>query len=230
MGRILRRLGVMLSALVIISGLAPASAAAKVGLLPGTPLYFKGGGSCSLGFLASNDRGDRLAVTAGHCAKGTGQAVVSAKGNPIGEVVSWLNDDMDNSRWGVTLIYLSKNTYTADAYFVTYGNPSVGDGVKKYGKRTDKTEGKITKVSIDSDSPSHSRMESTLVGLEGDSGSAWVGGDDNGNPKLLGLNIGYTHRADGGYGYAIGYPIRQLIKSVRNGSAKWGAGFTPVGP
>ena len=132
--------------------------------------------------------------------------------------------------FGITLIKLSKNTYTADAYFTTFGNPSVGDYVKKYGERTAKTEGKITKISVDPDSARHARMESTLVNLPGDSGSAWVGTGDDGGPMLLGLNIGFTKRADGGYGFAVGYPIRQLVELVRNGSEKWGPGFIPVGP
>lgn len=226
----LHRAGIVATAVILTSLLAPPAAQANVGLLPGTPLIIRGAGECSLGFLASNDAGDRLAVTAGHCATDTGQEVVSEKGNPIGRVVSWLTDDMDNNLFGITLIKLSKNTYTADAYFTTFGNPSVGDYVKKYGERTAKTEGKITKISVDPDSARHARMESTLVNLPGDSGSAWVGTGDDGGPMLLGLNIGFTKRADGGYGFAVGYPIRQLVELVRNGSEKWGPGFIPVGP
>lgn len=227
---ILYRAVAVVSAVVLTALFAPAVANAKVGLLPGISLIIKGSGTCSLGFLASNDAGDRLAVTAGHCADSTGQEVVSANGNPIGKVVSWLTDDMDNNLFGVTLISLYRNTYTADAYFTMFGNPSVGDHVRKYGERTAKTEGEITKISVDADSPRRARMESTLVNLPGDSGSAWVGVGDDGGPMLLGLNIGYTNRADGGYGFGVGYPIRQLIKLVRDGSDIWGPGFTPVGP
>jgi len=74
-----------------------------------------------------------------------------------------------------------------------------------------------------------SRMESTLVGLLGDSGAAWVGNTDAG-PKLLGLNLCHTTRPDGGYGFALAFPIRSLIALVNRNSPKFGQGFIPVGP
>ncbi|MBN7459215.1 hypothetical protein I3U64_03510 [Mycobacteroides abscessus subsp. abscessus] len=192
-------------------------------------MYFVGGGSCSLGFLATNSDRDRLAVTAGHCADGTGQEVVSENRNPIGHVVSWLADDISNDLFGVTLISLYDNTYTSDAYFSSFGNPGVGDYVRKYGARTDKTEGRITSISSNPDRARDSIMYSTMVSLEGDSGASWVGADDDGGAKLLGLNIGHTVRSDGGYGKAYGFPIRALISLIQRGSDVWGPGFIPVG-
>lgn len=218
-----------LIAAMLLAVLAQSVAGADVGLAIGTKLYFVGGGSCSLGFFASNDQGARMAVTAGHCADDAGQEVVSENGNPIGFVGYWVPDDLPNGLFGVSVIRLYKNTYTADAYFQKYGNPSVGDYVKKYGARTDKTEGRITEITIEPDHPRFSRMEATLVNLPGDSGSAWVGSSDEG-PKLLGLNVGFTKRADGGYGFALGFPISSLIKLVRINSDTWGEGFIPVGP
>ncbi|MFZ2240465.1 MAG: hypothetical protein WAV90_13185 [Gordonia amarae] len=217
----------------VMAVMTPALAEARVGLKPGTELnIYRDNGkvsSCSLGFLATNDAGVRLAVTAGHCADGAGARVVSAKGNPIGQVVSHLTDDTANDIFGVTVIKLASNTYTSDAYFTKYGNPGVGDYVRKYGIRTDKTEGTITSISTSSKSPRVGRMESTMVSLSGDSGAAWVSGDGNGGAKLLGLNIGHTTRKDGGYGVAYGFPISSLVSLVRNGSDLWGPGFIPVG-
>lgn len=216
-------------AMVVVAGMTAPVANARVGLTIGSKLYFVGGGSCSLGFFATNDEKVRLAVTAGHCADDASQEVVSQNGSPIGFVGFWMPDNLPAGLFGVSVIRLYNNTYTADAYFPKYGNPSVGDYVKKYGARTDKTEGNITEIEIDPDYPRYSRMEATMVGLPGDSGSAWVGSSTAG-PKLLGLNVGHTVRRDGGYGYAIGFPISSLIKLVRTKSDSWGQGFIPVGP
>ena len=218
----------MLAAMLWVSLGPMPTAGAAVGLVPGTQLFFRGGGSCSLGFLATNADGDRLAVTAGHCAAGVEQRVVSKNGNPIGRVVHHTPDKTASEVYGVTLIQLSRNTYTADAYFTEFGNPSIGDFVKKYGARTEKTSGKVTDISFVPDSPRLSSMRSTMVTLPGDSGAAWVGGGDSG-PKLVGLHIGSTKRADGGFGYALGFPIRSLIALVKKNSPSWGPGFIPVG-
>jgi len=200
----------------------------RVGLRPGSALDI-GNYECSMGFLATNDAGERLAVTAGHCAQNVGQQVHSHDGTLIGEVVQHIPDDFDHESFGVTVIRLSANTYTADAYFTSFGNPEVGDGVTKYGVRTDKTDGKVTTVDISPERPGHSLMESTLVGLPGDSGAAWFS-DAGKGPKLLGLNIGYTKRADGGYGFAFGIPIDSLIALIKQNSPELEAGFMPVSP
>jgi hypothetical protein len=71
---------------VLIGMLVPPSARADVGLAPGTELNI-GDHQCSLGFLATNDDSDRLAVTAGHCADDVDQRVYSHNGNLIGSVV-----------------------------------------------------------------------------------------------------------------------------------------------
>ena len=228
MGKIRLAFSVLLAALLCTAVSPMPTAGAGVGLVPGTKLVFAGGGSCSLGFLATNDDGARLGVTAGHCADYVDQEVVSENGNPIGHVVHLSADDLPRGLFGVALIELYSNTYIADAYFTQFGNPSVGDYVKKYGARTEKTDGKITDIHIDREYPSLSRMESTLVDLPGDSGAAWVGNGTDG-PKLLGLNIGFTHRSDGGYGVALGFPIRSLIALVKALSPNWGVGFIPVG-
>jgi hypothetical protein len=223
-----RRLLTTAAAATLLATLTAPTASAGVGLSPGTELHI-GDRVCSLGFLATNAAGTRLAVTAGHCADDTDQKVYSHNHNLIGVVCHHTPDHTKDGTFGVTLICLSSGTYTADAYFTTYGDPSVGDYVKKYGERTDKTEGKITSIHTDPHNPARSQMKSTLVGLPGDSGSTWVGGGHKG-PKLLGLNIGHTTRPDGGYGYAFGFPINSLITLVKQNSPKWGPGFIPIGP
>lgn len=215
---------------LLIGALAPMGVAgAKVGLIPGTKIFI-GDGSCSLGFFASNAGGDKLAVTAGHCADRIDQEVLSQNGTRIGLVVAHLGDDTKNHLYGVTVIKLYRNTaYIHDAFFTKFGNPEVGDHVRKYGARTEKTTGKVTSIEMDTQHPRQSRMESTMVGLPGDSGAAWVGTADTGGPKLLGLNIAHTTRSDGGYGFSVGFPIRALIKLVQDGSSRWGSGFIPLG-
>lgn len=201
------------------------TAQAEVGLTVGSKLSMGSGGACSLGFFARNNDGARLAVTAGHCAEGGGEKVYSEK-TLIGAVGYWMPDDSDG--FGVTVIALNKNARIHDAYFSAFGNPEKGDYVKKYGIRTDKTEGKITKVSVNTDSVQKSVMLSTMISLPGDSGSAWVGNNDDG-ATLYGLNVGHVNRDDGGYGYARGFPIRQLIELVQARSKNWGQGFKPIG-
>lgn len=205
----------------------PPLAHATVGLAPGIELDI-GEHRCSLGFLATNASGDRLAVTAGHCADDTEQKVYSASGDLIGIVAHHTPDDFTTNTWGVTLIALADNTYTDDAKFSSFGDPAVGDYVTKYGFRTDRTEGTIAAVNTDAKQPWNGTMTSTLVGLPGDSGAAWIGVQD-GALKLLGLNIGYTTRPDGGYGMATGFPIRALVALVNRNSPAFGRGFIPVG-
>jgi hypothetical protein len=72
-----------------------------VGLAPGTELNI-GNGRCSLGFLATNNAGDRLAVTAGHCADNVDERVYSHNGNLIGEVVYHMPDDSEDDLHGAT--------------------------------------------------------------------------------------------------------------------------------
>lgn len=218
----------ILVVMLLIGISSPAPAQARVGLMPGTMLHFVGGGSCSLGFLATNAVGDRLAVTAGHCPDSLEQKVVAADGTPVGRVVHYTPDDTDHDRFGVTLIQLYRNTYIADGYFARFGDPVVGEAVRKYGARTSKTMGKIVSVTEDPDDPRHSKMEATMVTLPGDSGSAWVGDSDDG-PTLLGLHVGSTRRPDGGFGFAYGFPIRNLIEVVQERSPNWGVGFAPIG-
>jgi hypothetical protein len=115
-----------------------------------------------------------------------------------------------------------------DGYFKQYGPPRSGDYVTKYGARTDKTDGTIVDVVIDPNFPELSRLSATLVGLPGDSGAAWVGNSDYG-PKLLGINVGYTAGANGGYGEAVGFPINELIALLKENAPTLGRGFIPIG-
>lgn len=207
---------------------APIAAAAAVGLYPGMEIDFTDGGRCSLGFIATNDDGIRLGVTAGHCSDFLGQHVVSHDENPIGTVVSRAGDDVDSDHFGITLIQLDPTTYVQDAFFTKFRSPRVGEPVRKYGERTEGTNGLVTNVHYDDD-PTHSVMRSTVVILPGDSGSPWYRSSDDG-PVLFGISIGNsTRRGDDAYLGGFGFPINSLIRYVRAESS-FGHGFTPVGP
>lgn len=217
-------------AMVLMSVLLAPSATARVGLTPGMKIII-GNGSCTLGFLATNAAGDRLGVTAGHCADRTGEEVRSVKGNYIGRVVSHRGDSgTGGPPFGIALIQLGKSTYTHDAFFTKFGNPSVGDNVRKYGSRTEGTNGRITELTIDTERPRYSVMRSALITLPGDSGCPWYWSKD-GNQVLYGMHIGsYTGtRSDGLLKEAYGFPIRSIVSYVREASDVWGPGFIPLG-
>ncbi|MGB8406698.1 MAG: hypothetical protein WCE30_21815 [Mycobacterium sp.] len=217
------------AATTVLASAVPAPiAAASVGLYPGMEIDFAGGGRCSLGFIATNDDGTRLGVTAGHCSDFLGQHVASHNGNPIGTVVSRAGDDVDSYHFGITLIQLDPATYVQDAFFTSFRSPRVSEPVRKYGERTEGTNGRVTSVHYDDD-PTHSVMRSTVVILPGDSGSPWYRSSDGG-PVLFGISIGNsTRRDDDAYLGGFGFPINSLIRYVRNESS-FGHGFTPVGP
>jgi hypothetical protein len=78
----------------------------------------------------------------------------------------------------------------------------MGDYVKKYGVRTDKTEGMISSIDTDAEHPALTDGIDTRRAARRQR-AAWVGNSDGNGPKLLGLNMGHTVRSDGGYGYAL---------------------------
>ncbi|MDM2592361.1 chymotrypsin family serine protease [Mycobacteroides abscessus] len=113
-------MGAALTAVAVIS--APA-AQASVGLYPGMSITNRDiSSTCSLGFLATNSAGKRLAVTAGHCSTAIDQVFVSEKGAKIGYVVArW--DDNGDTYFGYTLLWLYDTTHTQDAYFAAWAQP-----------------------------------------------------------------------------------------------------------
>jgi hypothetical protein len=188
-----------------------------VGLAPGMGLVMADGGVCSLGFLAANDNGARFAVTAGHCAKTGGEHVRSRHDNLIGVVCYHQPDELANRMFGVTVICLSPNTYTAYARFTGYGDPVVGEDISMSGSGG-AFEGQLATITT-------GLMTSEMSSCHGDSGAAWED-DTVGGPKLLGIDVGHTLAADSddsGCGTAFGFPINDLIALVRN---NWASTFT----
>lgn len=198
-----------------------------VGLYPGMEIDFQGGGRCSLGFIATNRWGARLGVTAGHCSNAVGQHVLSHNRYPIGVVLARADDALAAGRFGVTVIQLVNSAYIYNGFFARFRSPELGEPVRKYGERTEGTNGRITSV-YDGDDPTRSVMRSTVVALPGDSGAPWYRSSESG-PVLFGITVGNsTRRQDDAYVGGFGFPINSLIRYVRNGS-KWGDGFIPVG-
>lgn len=228
------QLAAWLVAAITISLTGVPTAHASVGLYPGMPIQLSTGGTCSLSFLASNDDGDRLAVTAGHCSTALKQIFYSKDGTKIGYVVSRADDVSGTSSYdfGYTMIRLySDTTYTATAYFKKYRNPSEGTWVWKYGERTQETEGKIIGVdySDDDSHPSYSVIKSTMITLPGDSGAPWYTGSDAG-PVLVGIHVGsVTRKSDNSFQYSYGFPAHSMIRYIRKQSKNWGGGFNVVG-
>jgi hypothetical protein len=185
-------------------------------------------GTCSIGFFGFNKRGDRLAVTAGHCADPRDGAVrAEGSGAMIGKIVRYQLDTEDShghttgSR-GYALIDLDRRA-SLDPFFTALGTVTVGDSVTKYGERSGKTTGKITAVHEHSDRPDLSVVEADVVQLHGDSGSPWytaprtlVAMSSSGNQDTLG---GQTGRSQA-------QPIADVLKLIRADTSGWGAGFS----
>ncbi|MCB0927215.1 MAG: hypothetical protein KDB70_04675 [Mycobacterium sp.] len=228
-----RRLPPLAGVLLLGALLSPATAptaAARVGVAPGMEIVLDGGASCTLGFLAGNDAGDRLGVTAGHCAKGPGELVYNRQGYQIGQVVAHQSDgDTVDEGLGITLIVLEDDVEIPDGFFTRWATPAKGAVVHKYGNTTRDTDGTVTEVTIDAEYPRYSVMRSSLVADHGDSGSPWYGDSEDG-PVLYGITIGHFSSAeDASYRGAYGFPIGPLVDYVRESANRWGAGFTPAG-
>ena len=194
------------------------------------------GSLCSLGFLATNAAGRRLAVTAGHCSVANDEMFYSANNNPIGYVVSRKNDAPDgqgaDAYVGYTLILLYDTTYTANAKFSGgYRSPEEGEWIWKDGERSERTPGKITSVyyKYADDRPETSTIYSNIIVLSGDSGSPWFTTDDKGNAILVGITIGSFTAHDGTYKGAWGAPIYSLLRYIKKMSPNWGPGLNVVG-
>ncbi|SIK42504.1 V8-like Glu-specific endopeptidase [Mycobacteroides abscessus subsp. abscessus] len=224
-------LGAALTAVAVIS--APA-AQASVGLYPGMPITNRDiSSTCSLGFLATNSAGKRLAVTAGHCSTAIDQVFVSENGAKIGYVVArW--DDKGDTYFGYTLLWLYDTTHTQDAYFAAWRNPGVGTAVRKYGMRTDATDGKVTAVyyKYDDERPNTSSIYSSVDVFGGDSGAPWYTFNDSGQPVLVGIHVGHTSRQEGTYllKRAYAFPADSLTRHIRANAGVWGAGFILSSP
>ncbi|MGL6234840.1 MAG: S1 family peptidase [Segniliparus sp.] len=222
MNAMLRRaLGAVLP-LVVSAGavLDPAVASASAGLSPGMTIV-TGDSLCTLGFLAKNDAGDALAVTAGHCSAYVDQIVRTSGGEMIGKVVSRRDDQANGGWYGYTLIALFSNTYVSDRFFSGVRNAAKGDAIHKYGARTVVTSGKVVDVSYSGVCPECSILVSDIRVLPGDSGGPWyeAGG------TLVGITIALDEDAQGAYLYAEAFPIEPLLSMIRSESPQWGHGI-----
>jgi len=203
---------------------ASPAAAAGVNLAVGMPLEF-GEGVCTVGFFAYNRRDDHLAVTAGHCTDYIKQPVRSERGGRIGEVIAYQKDADDGAGGligsrGYTLILLSRRL-SLQPYFTRIGTVDEGDAVRKYGERTGKTQGHITRVRYNNRRPDPPLIWSDMVQLPGDSGGPWV----TGSATLVGIgSSGNQARLGGGAG-SQAQPINAVIDMIRTNTGTWGAGF-----
>lgn len=217
---------VVVGALVaVLAGLTvPPVALAANQLAVGMAIRFSSG-TCSLGFFGFNSRGDRLAVTSGHCVSGVDEVVQAKNGVEIGRVVAWKEDVQDNdgkllgSR-GYTVFSVYKR-FGLEPYFTGLGSISEGDWVTKYGERSGKTNGRITGVKNNSERPDLALVYSDMVQLPGDSGCPWV----TSGPTLVAMgSSGNQERMGGGAG-SQAQPIGSVIRLIREQAGVWGDGF-----
>lgn len=218
-------LGVVLSAALLMA-MSPPPIAKAVNLAVGMEID-AGKHSCSLGFFGFNARQDRLAVTAGHCVDGPDQKVYNSAGIVIGVVVARKADGVDaygkmtGSR-GYAVILLSKRL-SLEPFFTGVGSIREGDWVTKYGQRTGKTQGQITKVVNNADRPDLAYVQSDTVVISGDSGSPWYTGP---GAVLVGMtSSGNQERAGGANGHSAAQPIGDVLTMIRGGAGVWGEDF-----
>ncbi|ORW32701.1 hypothetical protein AWC17_25160 [Mycobacterium nebraskense] len=203
---------------------APPSAAASVDLAVGMPIQI-GKHRCSLGFFGYNRRGDRLAVTAGHCSDSVDQYVTSESGTKIGEVVSRLPDNEDGhgrltgSR-GYTLFLVYKRLSLQRFFTDTSRSVAVGDSVSKFGERTGKTRGHITEVSAAA-RPDLALISSDMVQISGDSGCPWY----TSGPTLIGIASSGDEADRGATAGSQAQPLGAVIDLIRTKPTVWREDF-----
>ncbi|MGV0624578.1 hypothetical protein [Mycolicibacter minnesotensis] len=190
-------------------GLAGAPAAsASVTVSPGDTITLDGTRSCTLGFIASNSRDDKLAVTAGHCSKHSGE-VVTAGGHRIGRVVAHAGDPSSaRGPFGATLIQLDAGVST-NGKFRKVGSAKVGETVEQSGQF-----GTVT-------SSTTSVFRATTPGIPGNSGGPVV---NTRTGTLVGILIGGSPTRGT---YSV--PVRTVVNRVQSLFPKWGNGFRVVG-
>lgn len=210
---------------IVATPQAMPTAAAGVNLAVGMPIWVSNV-HCSLGFFGFDGRKDRLAVTAGHCSQANNDPVVNDSGQKLGEVVARMGDaknaagKLTGSR-GYTVIYLY-DRYSLEPFFTSVGTVREGDYVTKYGQRTGKTNGHITRIQNDTDRPDLALMWSDIVALPGDSGSPWY---TNG-PMLVGCDSSGDEELEGGGAGSQAQPIADVVNLIRKYAGRWGDNFT----
>jgi hypothetical protein len=212
--------------LLLASAVAP-PAGAYVDLAAGMPITI-GSHGCSLGFFGFNARGDRLAVTAGHCSDSAPNEPVHAdSGVEIGRVVAWKRDAQDSSSGklngarGYTIIVLHKR-FSLEPFFTGISTTiSDGDYVTKFGQRSGKTNGVIKGVQYDPKHPDMALLTSNMVQLPGDSGCPWYNSSD----KLVGIGSSSDQEWSGGDAGSQAQPIQALLDMIRDSAGVWGEDF-----
>lgn len=205
---------------------APPAAAAHVDLAVGMPIEI-GRHSCSLGFFGFNARGDRLAVTAGHCSDYVANEPVFAEnGVRIGEVVAW-KEDLENDAGkligarGYTVISVYRRFSLEPFFSGVRTSLSDGDYVTKFGQRTGKTNGVIKNVQYDPERPDLALLSSNMVQLPGDSGCPWYTGGD----ALVGMGSSGNQEQEGGDAGSQAQPIGAVLDMIRANAGVWGDDF-----
>lgn len=196
-----------------------------VDLAVGMPIDI-GDHRCSLGFFGFNRRGDRLAVTAGHCSDYYANQPVFVRGVQIGEVVAWKEDatDADGRILGARgyTVFVVYKRFSLEPYFVDVSRSvSDGDYVTKFGQRTGRTNGVIERVNYEPDRPSTSFLVSTMVQIQGDSGCPWY----TAGPTLVGMGSSGNQARLGGDAGSIAQPIGAVIDMIRANGSVWGDDF-----
>lgn len=182
---------------------------------------------CTLGFFATNDQEDRLAVTAGHCSDYiVGQGVYAKNGAKIGVVVAW-KEDVENTAGrlrgsrGYT-VFLVHDKFSIDPFFTGVSRSVAEDDyVSKYGQRTGETHGYLTKVTTVPDRPDLDLLKSNMVQLAGDSGGPWY----KSGPTIIGIASSGNMEREGGDADSAAQPIGAVLDLVRENSTQWGEGF-----
>lgn len=221
------RLLVMLLAAGVFLIVAPApSAWAGADLDVGMQIDI-GSHRCSLGFFGFDSRGDRLAVTAGHCSDQiANQPVLAENGVQIGQVVAWQpdvedgNGKLSGSR-GYT-VFLVYDNFSLDPFFTSVNTSLTnGDWVTKYGERTGKTSGRVTGLKTVPNRPDLDLIDSNMVQLPGDSGCPWyIDG-----PALVGMGSSGDQETEGGDAGSEAQPIQAVIDLIRSNPLVWGNDF-----
>jgi hypothetical protein len=202
-------------------------AAARVDLAVGMPINI-GNHGCSLGFFGSNARGDRLAVTAGHCSDSVpDEPVYADNGVQIGQVVAWKQDAENssgklNGARGYTVIVVYKR-FSVEPFFTGVSSSTSGGAhVTKFGQRTGKTNGVVNTIHYDPKQPDLALMSSNMVQLPGDSGCPWYTNGD----ALVGMGSSGDQEWAGGDAGSQAQPIQAVLDLIRSNGSVWTAGFT----